>query len=163
MFNLFQNIHIDWLGKRRIFIAFSIFIMLAGLVSALGRQFTSGGTEAFNLGVDFKGGTVVTAKFKQKPANNDVRAALNQVGVADPQIQDSTDKPDEMLIKIPLIENSDAVPIQVNTPESDQQQEEAKTAQVQTGRQTVKKRSILSDRKPKEKTLLTLRRMRHTK
>ena len=30
MFNLFQNIHIDWLGKRKIFIAFSIFIMLVG-------------------------------------------------------------------------------------------------------------------------------------
>jgi hypothetical protein len=33
MFNLFQNIHIDWLGKRKIFIGFSIFIMLAGLFS----------------------------------------------------------------------------------------------------------------------------------
>ena len=64
MFNLFQNIHIDWLGKRKIFIAFSIFIMLAGLVSAIGRQYTPGGTDAFNLGVDFKGGTVVTAKFR---------------------------------------------------------------------------------------------------
>ena len=56
MFNLFQNIHIDWLGKRKIFIAFSIFIMLMGLISTIGRQYTPGGADAFNLGVDFKGG-----------------------------------------------------------------------------------------------------------
>lgn len=64
MFNLFNNINVDWLGKRKAFIAVSIFIMLAGLASAIGREFTPGGTEAFNLGVDFQGGTVVTAKFK---------------------------------------------------------------------------------------------------
>ena len=107
MFNLFQNIHIDWLGKRRIFIAFSIFIMLAGLASTIGRQYTPGGTDAFNLGVDFKGGTVVVAKFKgEKPSDDDIRAALHNAGVADPVIQASTDKPDEVLIKIPLVENA---------------------------------------------------------
>ena len=73
MFNLFQNIHIDWLGLRRIFIAFSIFIMLAGLVSALGRQAMPGGTDAFNLGVDFKGGTLVTAKFRERPGDDEIR------------------------------------------------------------------------------------------
>lgn len=134
MFNLFQNIHIDWLGKRQIFIAFSIFIMLAGLASAIGRQYTPGGTEAFNLGVDFKGGTVVTAKFKQTPSDNDIRAALNKAGVGDPVIQASTDKPDEVLIKIPLIENTE----NVQTPADSVKNEQEKTAQVQQGRQTVK-------------------------
>ena len=134
MFNLFQNIHIDWLGKRQIFIAFSIFIMLAGLASAIGRQYTPGGTEAFNLGVDFKGGTVVTAKFKQKPSDDDIRAALNNAGVGDPVIQASTDKPDEVLIKIPLIENTE----NVQTPADSANSEQEKTAQVQQGRQTVK-------------------------
>lgn len=108
MFNLFQNIHIDWLGKRKYFIAFSCVIMIAGLISTIGRQYTQGGTEAFNLGVDFKGGTVVTAKFKgQRPSDDELRASLNKVGVNDPVIQSSTDKPDEVLIKIPLLENSD--------------------------------------------------------
>src|SRR5258708_10587196 len=106
MFNLFQNIHIDWLGKRKIFIAFSIFIMLAGLASTIGRQYLPGGT-AFNLGVDFKGGTVIVAKFKgQRPSDDDLRGALHNAGVADPVIQASTDKPDEVLIKIPLVENT---------------------------------------------------------
>ena len=128
MFNLFQNIHIDWLGKRKIFIGFSIFIMLAGLFSALGRQATPGGTDAFNLGVDFKGGTIVTAKFRSRPTDDDLRAALNKAGINDPVIQSSTNKPDEALIKIPLIEQSAA------DGASDQQQKE----QVQSGRLAVK-------------------------
>jgi preprotein translocase subunit SecF len=140
MFNLFQNIHIDWLGKRRPFIAVSILIMLAGLASTLSREFTPGGTEAFNLGVDFKGGTVVTAKFKgEKPNDDAIRAALSNVGVSDAQIQASTDKPDEVLIKIPLIENAEAAPAPNPVPNTEQTQEEATKVQVQTGRETVKK------------------------
>src|SRR4051794_33183242 len=140
MFNLFQNIHIDWLGKRKIFIAFSIFIMLAGLISTIGRQYTPGGTDAFNLGVDFKGGTVVVAKFKgERPSDDAIRESLHGVGVADPVIQASTDKPDEVLIKVPLVENTD-VQTQPETPPAGQ--EGAGTtdtkAQVQAGRQTVK-------------------------
>ena len=130
MFNLFQNIHIDWLGKRKIFIAFSIFIMLAGLVSAVGRGFTPGGSDAFNLGVDFKGGTVVTTKFRQRPSDDELRAALNQAGVNDPVIQSSTNKPDEAFIKIPLLESG---------PETADQSEQTQQAQVQAGRAIVKK------------------------
>ncbi len=132
MFNLFQKVHIDWLGKRRVFIAFSIVVMLAGLVSSMGRQFTPGGTEAFNLGVDFQGGTVVTAKFKgEKPGDDAIRAALNAVQVTDPVIQSSTDKPDEVLIKVPLKEGTEATS---QTGES----ENLQTTQVQAGRTTVK-------------------------
>ena len=101
MFEFFTNIHVDWIGKRKIFIAVSVIILLAGLASAIGRQFTEGGSEAFNLGVDFQGGTVATVKFKQKPAADDVRSALEGVGVSEAVIQDSTDKPDEVLIKVP--------------------------------------------------------------
>ncbi|MBA3633955.1 MAG: protein translocase subunit SecF [Acidobacteria bacterium] len=105
MFDLFSNIKVDWMGKRRIFIAFSIVILLAGLISAIGRQLTPGGTDAFNLGVDFQGGTVVTAKFKgEKPTEDAIRSALQNVGVNDAVIQASTDKTDEVLIKVPLLE-----------------------------------------------------------
>ena len=139
MFNLFQNIHIDWLGKRQIFIAFSIFIMVAGLISAIGRQYTPGGTDAFNLGVDFKGGTVVTAKFRSKPSDEDLRAALNKAGVADPVIQDSTNKPDEVLIKIPLEENNAAVQsTETAVPQTSDEKDKTQKSQVQAGRTTVK-------------------------
>jgi len=126
MFNLFQNIHIDWLGKRKAFIAFSIFIMVAGLVSAISRELSPGGTNAFNLGVDFKGGTVVTTKFRQRPTDNEIRDALNGAGITDPVIQATTNKPDEVLIKIPLLES---------TAGQDEQQQQQ---QVQAGRQSVK-------------------------
>ncbi len=128
MFNLFQNIHIDWLGKRKAFIAFSIFIMIAGLISAIAREYTPGGTEAFNLGVDFKGGTVVTAKFRQRPGDDEIRSALNNAGITDPVIQATTNKPDEVLIKIPLLEAAG----------TGEQSEQAQQQQVQTGRASVK-------------------------
>ena len=128
MFNLFQNIHIDWLGKRRVFIGISILIMLAGLISAIGRQLTPGGTEAFNLGVDFKGGTVATVKFRNTPADEDIRAALNGVGIHDAILQSST-KGDEMLIRIPLLENA---------PEGEAASADQTQAQVQQGRARVK-------------------------
>jgi preprotein translocase subunit SecF len=132
MFNLFQNIHIDWLGKRRIFIGISIAIMLAGLISAVGRQLTPGGTDAFNLGVDFKGGTVVTVRFREKPEDQAIRSALNGVGVADPVIQVSTNRPNEVLIKTPLVED-------ISTAQQQPSDEQPVQAQVQAGRQTVKK------------------------
>ncbi len=135
MFNLFQNIHIDWLGKRKIFIAFSIFIMLAGLASTIGRQYTPGGAEAFNLGVDFKGGTVIVAKFKgQRPSDDELRNALHNAGVGEPVIQASTDKIDEVLIKIPLVEATGDAPASEGEPGNNV----AVAAQVQAGRQTVK-------------------------
>ena len=94
------------MGLRKPLVAISIVVLIAGLASAIGRQLTPGGTEAFNLGVDFQGGTVITAKFKQKPAVDDIRAALNNVGINEPIIQDSTDKTDEVLIKVPLLERT---------------------------------------------------------
>jgi preprotein translocase subunit SecF len=63
MFQILKNINIDWMGRRRVFIGISVLLMLAGLGSAIVRQAT--GRQAFNLGVDFKGGTVVTARFKR--------------------------------------------------------------------------------------------------
>jgi preprotein translocase subunit SecF len=138
MFNLFNNINVDWLGKRKAFIAVSIFIMLAGLASAIGRQFTPDGTDAFNLGVDFQGGTVVTAKFKgEKPSDDAIRAALSNAGVTDSSIQASTDKPDEVLIKIPLIENRETAP-QAEVSGGTQADEQTRQAQVERGRTTVK-------------------------
>ncbi|HKO41802.1 MAG TPA: protein translocase subunit SecF [Pyrinomonadaceae bacterium] len=102
MIEVFKNVNIDWLAKRQIFIIISIVLMLAGLGSAVARQWSPGGHDAFNLGVDFKGGTVVTARFKQPPSAEDIRATLVKAGVNDAIIQPVLDKPDTFLIKIPL-------------------------------------------------------------
>lgn len=131
------------MGKRKIFTAVSIMVLLAGLISAVGRQAVEGGTDAFNLGVDFQGGTVVTAKFRQKPSADDLRAALQNVGVSESVIQESTDKQDEVLIKVPIIEGQIQAPAEANQqPTEPGRETEAATAnssQVNAGRATVKK------------------------
>ncbi|HEY6232985.1 MAG TPA: protein translocase subunit SecF [Pyrinomonadaceae bacterium] len=125
MIQLFKDVKIDWLANRRMFIAVSILLMLAGLGSAVFRQWRHpNGTEAFNLGVDFKGGTVVTAKFKQRPSAEAIRDALAKIGASDAIIQPVTDKPDTTLIKLPLEGSS-----------TDGESQ----AQVERGREVVKK------------------------
>jgi len=141
MFQFFTNINVDWMGWRKPFIAVSILVLLAGLISAVGRQATPGGTNAFNLGVDFQGGTFITAKFKgQKPSEDDIRTALQNVGVNESVIQASTDKQDEVLIKVPLIEgtteNQTAAANTQITPETAENQ--AQNNMVNAGRNKVR-------------------------
>jgi preprotein translocase subunit SecF len=122
MFEFFGKINVDWMGLRKPLIAISILILLAGLISTIGRQLTPGGTDAFNLGVDFQGGTVITAKFKgQKPSEDEIRTALQNIGITDPLIQASTDKTDEVLIKVPLFENTETSPASQSTTDTNAQ------------------------------------------
>jgi preprotein translocase subunit SecF len=101
MIEIFHKVNIDWLGNRRKFIFVSIILMLAGLVSAVGRHAIPGGTDAFNLGVDFKGGTVVTVSFlKSNPSAEQVSAALQKAGIHDAVVQPIAGKP-QFLIKLP--------------------------------------------------------------
>src|SRR5919107_4314694 len=104
MFQILHNANVDWLKYRKVFILISTVIMLGGLVWALARQLTPGGTEAFNLGIDFKGGTVVTADFKQRPSAEAIRDALHANGVPEVIIQPVTDKQGEVLIRLPQME-----------------------------------------------------------
>jgi preprotein translocase subunit SecF len=105
MFEILKDVNVDWLRHRRLFIAVSVLLMLAGLGSAMFRQIT--GKQAFNLGVDFKGGTVVTARFKQKPSDEAIRGALTNTGIRDAVVQPVTDRTDTVLIKVPLEEGTD--------------------------------------------------------
>jgi len=105
MLQILHDINVDWLGRRRLFILISVVLMLAGLGSAVFRQWT--GRQAFNMGVDFKGGTVVTARFKQMPADETIRAALAGKGIHDAVVQPVTDRNDTVLIKVPLEEGKD--------------------------------------------------------
>jgi preprotein translocase subunit SecF len=101
MFQIFHDINIDWLGKRRFFIGISIVLMLAGMGTAFYRhKFHPNGTEAFNLGVDFKGGTVIIVRFKQPPPADTLRGAIDQAGIKDAVIQPVLDKKGEFLVKV---------------------------------------------------------------
>jgi preprotein translocase subunit SecF len=103
MFQIFKAVNFDWLKWRRVFIGISVLLMVAGLGSAIFREWKHpNGTNAFNLGVDFKGGTVVTARFNQPVTAETIRATLTSQGINDAVIQPVVDKPDTFLIKLSL-------------------------------------------------------------
>ncbi|MBA3440741.1 MAG: protein translocase subunit SecF [Pyrinomonadaceae bacterium] len=108
MFEILKDVRIDWLAKRRLFISISVLLLLAGLASAVGRQLLPGGSDAFNLGVDFKGGTVITAKFKQRPTTEVISDTLARAGVRDAVVQYVVNKPDEVLIRLPQQSSGEA-------------------------------------------------------
>jgi preprotein translocase subunit SecF len=56
MVELFKGIKVDWLGKRKLFFAISVGLLLIGMVSLIMKG-------RFNYGLDFKGGTSVRVKF----------------------------------------------------------------------------------------------------
>jgi len=103
MFQIFKAVNFDWLKWRKLFIGISVLLMVAGLGSAIFREWKHpNGTDAFNLGVDFKGGTVVTARFNQPVTAETIRATLTSKGLNDAVIQPVVDKPDTLLIKLSL-------------------------------------------------------------
>jgi preprotein translocase subunit SecF len=81
MIELFKGIKVDWLGKRKLFLAVSGMVMLLGLVSLV----VKGG---FKYGVDFKGGTIVKVRFKDKPDIEKIRQLLRENGAPDSQPQE---------------------------------------------------------------------------
>jgi preprotein translocase subunit SecF len=76
----FRNPNIDFLGKKWYFLAFSLLFSVAGIMSML---FWHG----VPLGVDFRGGTLVYVKFSHPPDDNNIRAALEKVGLGQAKIQ----------------------------------------------------------------------------
>jgi preprotein translocase subunit SecF len=90
MIELFKDIKVDWLGKRKIFLAISGAVMLLGLVSLVAKR-------SFNYGVDFKGGTIVQVRFKQKPDIEKIRQLLRENGAADSQPQEIAGRNDVLI------------------------------------------------------------------
>src|SRR5262244_4081554 len=90
MIELFRDIKVDWLGKRKIFLAISGAVMLLGLVSLVAKR-------SFNYGVDFKGGTIVQVRFKQKPDIEKIRQFLRENGAQDSQPQEIAGRNDVLI------------------------------------------------------------------
>lgn len=66
--DIVKNPKIDWLGYKWVCISLSFLLVLGGGISLLVR--------GLNLGVDFTGGTLVYAKFKDAPELDRIRTAL---------------------------------------------------------------------------------------
>ncbi len=98
---LFRGINIDWLGKKWYFLAFSLVFSVAGLLSILFWHH-------INLGVDFRGGTLVYVQFDQ-PANIDrIRQAIDRSGIHDASIQSYGTTGHQVIISLPQKETQDA-------------------------------------------------------
>lgn len=80
MMELFREPNIDWLGKTKLYVAFSGVIFLLGLYTFfLGNKIPQG--------VDFKPGTIVYVKFSQATHQETVRSAVQKAGIKDARIQ----------------------------------------------------------------------------
>ena len=97
----FRNTNIDFLGKKWYFLSFSLIFSVAGILSML---FWHG----IPLGVDFRGGTLVTVKFADTPNNSAIRAALDKAGLHNAVIQNLEAGSNEVLIKLDIKETTEA-------------------------------------------------------
>jgi preprotein translocase subunit SecF len=87
MVEIFKNTRYDFLGKKRYFIGLSLLFILVGAISVCWRAFDRNPqTRAFNLGVDFAGGTLINAKFQQAPEIDKLRAAIERQGIESSKI-----------------------------------------------------------------------------
>jgi len=76
---IFENIHIDWLGKRKIFYAVSLSLFLIGWVTVFIR--------GLHFGIDFKGGTEIVLEF-QKPINvSTIRDYVSNIGLGNVELK----------------------------------------------------------------------------
>ena len=66
---LFHQPKIDWMGKKWLFIGLSLTLALSGLISIAVHK-------GLVYGIDFRGGTIVQAKFSQLPDLDKIRRAL---------------------------------------------------------------------------------------
>jgi SecD/SecF fusion protein len=72
-------LHIDFMGKRNLWFAFSGVIVLVSAVSL--------GVKGLNLGIDFKGGTQISFQTTKPEPISDVRQQMSDIGHADAVVQ----------------------------------------------------------------------------
>lgn len=78
--DMFANLNIDWMGKRKIAYILSSVVILGGLVS----MFTKG----FDLGVDFKGGYSYNVQFAENANVEAIKNGLAEVLGSTPEVKE---------------------------------------------------------------------------
>jgi len=91
-----KNFHINFLGKRKIAMVFSLILIVISLASLAIRGLT--------FGIDFTGGTLVEVAYQDTVAIDDVRKTLSTAGFDDAVVQYFGTAKDVM-IRVPLKED----------------------------------------------------------
>lgn len=97
---LFENINIDFLGKRKYFYILSITLIVFGLIVTF--------VKGLEYGIDFKGGTEVIVSFNKPVSLSDVRAASSDMEIGTIEVKTFGATSENVLIRTPLQEISAA-------------------------------------------------------
>ncbi|MEW6075253.1 MAG: protein translocase subunit SecD [Candidatus Omnitrophota bacterium] len=92
MCKIMKETKFDFIGKRKIFYALSLIVILVGLFS-----FLSKGKQAY--GIDFAGGQLQEYSFKNPPSIDTVRLIMKDLNLADASIQQFRENPRVLLIR----------------------------------------------------------------
>ncbi len=76
---IFENLHVDWLGKRKLFYFISTALFLLGAVNAIVR--------GFQFGIDFKGGTEIVLQFDKPIQVSTIRNYVDKIGLGNVEIK----------------------------------------------------------------------------
>jgi preprotein translocase subunit SecF len=70
---IFENIHIDWMGKRKLFYIVSTILFLLGLINIVIR--------GLEFGIDFKGGSEIVLQFDKPIDIGKIRTEVDKLGL----------------------------------------------------------------------------------
>ncbi len=97
---LFENINIDFLGKRKYFYILSITLIVLGLIVTF--------VKGLEYGIDFSGGTEVVVSFNRPVNLAEVRAASADMEIGNIEVKTFGTTSENVLIRTPLQEISAA-------------------------------------------------------
>lgn len=92
MLRLIKETKFDFIGKRRIFYAISLIVIITGLTFYFKK-----GKQVY--GIDFAGGQLQEYSFKTAPSIDKVRMSLKEINLGDASIQQFKDNPKVVLIR----------------------------------------------------------------
>ena len=94
-----SKLNIDFVGRRKLAMIFSLSLILISLIAIIAR--------GLNLGIDFTGGTLVEVGYQQPAELNKVRAALAEEGFQDATAQ-HFGTPRDVLVRLAPREDVDS-------------------------------------------------------
>lgn len=86
---MFHNLNIDFMGKRKIWYALSLSVLVIAVAGLSFKQIV--------FGIDFRGGTELVLRFTTPPAINELRSAIDRAGFKGSEIK-SYGEPTDIII-----------------------------------------------------------------